>query len=409
MTITGIFGAIGSGKSWLQMNYALSECNKKKKRLVTNFFLNLDALWSWASVKKYDYILELIDTGGIIYINSNQSLASLLSISKAVVCLDEAGVFLNSRQYQDTPKELLQDLCQSRKDGVDLIYAAQFTKQVDAQIRALTQFVYHCRGFTKYNYLSARPELLMKNFFLFDAETYDQWVVSRHKNNPIKTRFAFAAESCTGPLSCVDQDLFKCFDSMARLDRQNHHDIKFNHGKYKAVNYSYMRESSPDYDNVVNDYSFDNSTAYHDSPSDNGSMGQDRDGLKDSDSLNDQGYDQLGLFAAIAVKSSNGGAKKKSNNKKSKSLTITESVIILVSEGNYRKYNKFSLAISVYRFLGAITPAVSRQGVDKICLLIHKSGLSFACSNLHKIPKCLKFGLYLMAGQFILICLISIL
>ena len=34
MTITGVFGEIGSGKSWFQMQYALSMCEKKEKILV---------------------------------------------------------------------------------------------------------------------------------------------------------------------------------------------------------------------------------------------------------------------------------------------------------------------------------------------------------------------------------------
>ena len=73
MTITAIFGAIGSGKSWLQLQYALRQCQRKKRRLVSNFFLDLDALYDYCCFMNYTWFVENnIDNNGIIYINSNQ-------------------------------------------------------------------------------------------------------------------------------------------------------------------------------------------------------------------------------------------------------------------------------------------------------------------------------------------------
>ena len=365
MTITAIFGAIGSGKSWLQLQYAIRQCEKKKRRLVSNFFLDLDALYDYCCFNNYKWFVENnIDKNGIIYINSNQSLASLLSIPKSIVCLDEAGVFLNSRQFQSTPKELLSDLCQSRKDGVDLIYAAQFTKQVDAQIRMLTQFVFHCRGATIYNKEHDRPELVVKNFHLFDCETYDQWITSRHKNNPIKTRFAFAMESQTGPLSIIDSELFRCFKSLGRLDRQRPEKLSFSKGRYQPTKYRYLKIINPDYGEVETI-----SQEFGEFKSeDDGKMDKPTP-LKDAGEggeLTEKSEQQLGvgLFAIPKVAAA---AKPKTE------TTQWEECIILVSKGNYgesiKHWNNWGLKfIRLFKTL----PADSKTGVFKIARLFSK-------------------------------------
>jgi len=366
VTITGIFGAIGSGKSWLQLQYAIRQCEKKKRRLVSNFFLNLDGIYDYCCWNNYKWFIENnLDNEGIIYINSNTSLASLLSIPRSVICLDEAGVFLNSRQFQSTPKELLSDLCQSRKMGADLIYAAQFTKQVDAQIRMLTQYVFHCKGTTVYNSKADRPELMMKNFHLFDAETYDQWIVSRHRNNPLKTRFAFAMESHTGPLTVSDSELFRCFDSLGRLDRQNPDKLNFKHGKYEPVVHRYLK--------VVNFQADEHQEIRtwnpEDEKADSGKMDEPTP-LKDAeeeDKLSSESEQQLGvgLFSNIPVKPK-AGAKKKAEPESNQ--FEWEECTILISSGNYSKniaaWSK-SWGIQLVQKL-KILPADSKEGLFRL-------------------------------------------
>lgn len=376
MTITAIFGPIGAGKSWLQLEYALRTCEKKKKKLVSNFFLNLDALYRYCCIRNYRYIIsEVIDKCGIIYINSNQSLASLLSIPQSVVCLDEAGVFLNSRQFQSTPKQLLNDLCQSRKDGVDLIYAAQFTKQVDAQIRSLTQFVYHCKGNTIYNYREGRPELVIKNFHLFEAEVYDQWITSRHRNNPIKTRFAFACESQTGALSIADKQLFKCFQSLSRLDKQRINSIFFNKGKYQPVKYRYEVKVNLNVDeaSIVQWEQSDNielNDLIKENNEDNGKMDSgDKLNTPEKDAIIDRNDEKIGvgLFSMPT--------EKKPNLKKGEAAEYDD-CIILVSQGRYgEEIKKWDGATKAYQILSKFCPATSKPGIIKLCNLIRKLSL----------------------------------
>lgn len=266
MAIIGLAGQIGSGKSHAQLMIAIEYAEERRKQIVTNFPVNRqelirycampreahtllgniqlwwgEQLWELSKLikifkhyllgqpleyrynrtwkPKYPYLLSLLQKGmGVIEIVNPEHLETLM-IPESVICLDEAGVFLNARDFSKTSKRLLADLAQSRKDGCDLVWAAQFDGQVDRQFRQLTQFWWHCRGFTLYNKKMRRPELVWKERHYFMADDYDMWV-----NNPkvradwIKTRFAYASATVSGFLSSADKQLFNCFDSFSRLD-----------------------------------------------------------------------------------------------------------------------------------------------------------------------------------------------
>lgn len=270
MAIIGLAGQIGSGKSHAQLAIAIEYAEERRKQIVTNFPVNReelikycampreshtffgniqlwwgDQMWELSKLGKilshyifnkpleyrysrswkprYPYLLSLLQKGmGVIEIVNPERLETLM-IPESVICLDEAGVFLNARDFSKTSKKLLADLAQSRKDGCDLVWAAQFDGQVDRQFRQLTQFWWHCRGFTLYNKKMRRPELVWKERHYFMADDYDMWV-----NNPkvradwIKTRFAYASQTVSGFLSRADKQLFNCFDSFSRLDLQGH-------------------------------------------------------------------------------------------------------------------------------------------------------------------------------------------
>ena len=255
--IFGITGEIGSGKSYTQLMQALEYCEKRHKQLVVNFPINLRELYKYATMPKHSdniislrlfeirflfaYILRslrispkyapypnlrmrmpwvawMCKNGGIIQIPNPKNLESLL-VPESVVCLDEAGIFLNSREFAKTSKQLLSDLAQSRKDGVDLFYAAQFDEQVDKQLRLLTQYWIHCDSLSTYDKVMKRPKLVWKTIHWFKANSYWNWQSNvRDKDNPWKTRFAYAFRTISGFLSPSDVQLFKVFDSFNRLD-----------------------------------------------------------------------------------------------------------------------------------------------------------------------------------------------
>ena len=220
MTITGICGEIGSGKSFLQLQYALEQCALKHKILVCNFAINPAALKKYAVAIKSPYLIWMADNRRYVCISALTSLADLMKFPGSVVCLDEAGIFLNSREFSKTPKSLLTDLAQSRKDGIDLIYCAQFDAQVDLQFRQLTQFFVYCDALTSYDPATRRPRLVWKYYSYFKANAYWHWISNpKARASAIRTWIA-AFDTKYGPLSPSYSLLFGVFDSFCRLDFQ---------------------------------------------------------------------------------------------------------------------------------------------------------------------------------------------
>ena len=63
MTITGLSGKIGSGKSLEMTRFVLEQAEKKQLSIVTNYSLNFNAFIAYARHKKYWWIMHLIDKG----------------------------------------------------------------------------------------------------------------------------------------------------------------------------------------------------------------------------------------------------------------------------------------------------------------------------------------------------------
>lgn len=64
-----------------------------------------------------------------------------------VVLLDEVGILMPARFWQDFPIDLIFELSQSRKSGVDFLYTAQDVEQVDAILRRLTTYAWLVKAF----------------------------------------------------------------------------------------------------------------------------------------------------------------------------------------------------------------------------------------------------------------------
>lgn len=221
--IIGISGDIGSGKSHTQLKEALNYCDRFEKNLVTNFPVNLEAMARYCHLKRLKYCQKMVSKGWVSMIASpflkGKPCLEALFIPESVVCLDEAGIFLNSRQFSNTSQKLLADLCQSRKDGIDLIWASQFNDQVDRQFRLLTQYWVHCDGVTVYDKKLRRPKLHYKRIYWFKAADYNDWIEDRRaRTSHFKTRFQFCCDYEGGFLNQSDRVLFDCFNSFARLD-----------------------------------------------------------------------------------------------------------------------------------------------------------------------------------------------
>jgi hypothetical protein len=221
MAIYIITGATGSGKSLKQIEYGLKQANTKRKAIVTNFEINRAALIRYAAHTKQYWLAHIADRHMIANIDANTSLAELLTFPNSVVLLDEAGIFLSVMEYQKAPKKLLYDACQSRKDGIDIVAAAQFDEQIHKQFRMLAHYIIHADGVSQFDKKTKRPKLVWKTYFHFTAKAYAHWQGSRDETSYLKTRLKHSIFTEHGFLTKADRMLFEIFNSFSRLDVPN--------------------------------------------------------------------------------------------------------------------------------------------------------------------------------------------
>lgn len=222
--LIGITGPIGRGKSHTMIKAALYYAEQREKQLVFNFPINRRALYLVAQKLKYTWVQNLLLNGGVSEIVNPEELEALL-LPGAVVCLDEAGVFLNSRKFAKTPTSLLSSLAQSRKGnkytrgGTDLIFCAQFFEQVDRQLRDLTHYWLFCDSLVGFNKKEKRPELIWKHIFWFNSFDFKRWMSDPKANSSyLKTRFSYSFKYEQGIPNYIDKLVFQAYNSLGRVD-----------------------------------------------------------------------------------------------------------------------------------------------------------------------------------------------
>lgn len=238
LALYGAFGAIGSGKTFKATEQALFLSNEEKKNIVANYPLDLDSLWLFCIINKLDNIIDLLNQPGAIkFIDLSKdefnrrlhkesksrekfiSNASLMfDVHDSVIIIDEAGIFLNSRNWQNNDNlSILQRLCQSRKRSNHAFVIAQFPNQIDAQLRELLQYYLICSATTR-RASDGCLYMVLQNTKMFEAQAYQKWQNSKHTSNPIKTRMAYTMRTWSGPLMCNQIQLFSIYNSYDELD-----------------------------------------------------------------------------------------------------------------------------------------------------------------------------------------------
>lgn len=170
---------------------------------------------------KYPWLKYLSENGGIIQIYAPKFLQALM-LPESVVLLDEAGIFLNAREFRKLSVKFLNDLAQSRKQGTDMYWAAQFDEQVDKQFRMLTQFFVHCSSLSVYSARLARPVMRWKKIVFFTASRYFDWIRDpRNQRKALRTRIGFSSKVESGRLTKEDKMIFEIYSSFDRLDEDS--------------------------------------------------------------------------------------------------------------------------------------------------------------------------------------------
>lgn len=137
--ITGYIGGIGTGKTMNGARDAIETARRRSAMLVSNITINAEDL----DVRKLAIGHDGIDLDQL----RDLIRQCQLSDRGMVLLLDEVGILMPARFWQDFPIDLMYVLSQSRKLGVDLIYTAQDVDQVDATLRRLTTFVWLVKSF----------------------------------------------------------------------------------------------------------------------------------------------------------------------------------------------------------------------------------------------------------------------
>lgn len=139
--ITGYIGGIGTGKTMNAAREAIETATRRRAMLVSN--ITMTPADAGLDVRKLSIGHDGID------LDQLRALIRECQLSERgmVLMLDEVGILMPARFWQDFPIDLMYVLSQSRKLGVDLIYTAQDVEQVDATLRRLTTYVWLVKSF----------------------------------------------------------------------------------------------------------------------------------------------------------------------------------------------------------------------------------------------------------------------
>ncbi|NES65095.1 MAG: hypothetical protein F6K24_07440 [Okeania sp. SIO2D1] len=226
--ITGIVGEMGSGKSFVALLVGFEVAEELHYDVCTNFALDARELYRYFVANGYVWLTSRLLHGGIkvkpVSVGKKVCLENWMDQRRCLYILDEAGIFLNSRRFQQNSPQFLADLAQIRHDGRRLFWISQYSEQVDKQMRELTQSYIYCDCVTRYSKVLASTELVFKNYRLFIAKKFKiyvakvvdgklgfkAWFLSNH----------LALKSWYGCLSSVDRMLFDCYPSLERIEKE---------------------------------------------------------------------------------------------------------------------------------------------------------------------------------------------
>lgn len=121
--IEGYIGRPGSGKSYTLTDRALRE-RAKGKEVFANYAI--DGCWTFTPDQ-------------------------LLDLPPGLIVIDEAHLWFPARGSLNLPPSWLAGLSQTRKNGWDLLYAAQHETRVDRVLRDVTSWMWLCSAWFKWN------------------------------------------------------------------------------------------------------------------------------------------------------------------------------------------------------------------------------------------------------------------
>ena len=225
--ISGILGLPGSGKTFIALLAGFEMAEELHLDIVCNFPLNAKALYYYFLLNGYTWLLSRLIHGDIQVrscANGSQlALSNFMQEKGTLYLIDEAGVYLNSRNFKNIPLDFLSDLAQIRHDCRRLFWIAQYRDQVDKTLRELTASYIVADCPTRYSRKLGNTELVGKYYRIFTTknyEVYEKKIISGSVAG-IKatlTSMKLAEKTIVGGLTNIDKLLFKAYGSFLRVE-----------------------------------------------------------------------------------------------------------------------------------------------------------------------------------------------
>lgn len=193
-------GSVGSGKSYHALKRGLQKVKERGAFVVANFPIKATKQkekerWIYMDDFKPSDLIELSIMRG-----------SFGKEGRALVIIDEAGIWFNARDWQIDSKgrkEWIKFFSQSRKFGYDVILIAQDERMVDRQIRKLAEYYVKHIKFRNYKWLKFLP------WQIFAAVSFWQGATFKGSVSLIFFNHFVARKYDTMKLFDIDDDLLR--------------------------------------------------------------------------------------------------------------------------------------------------------------------------------------------------------
>jgi len=180
-------GKPGRGKTYTLVKLAF-DMIKKGRDVYSNFYIDQKGLYSLISDRKMNKIVKKYGRPGKIYYW--RDIRQIVNIKIGEILMDEAQIYMNSRDWKALPKEVQYKLQQHRKHGVNIHGAVQNVRRIDTVCRELVNSIF---------------ELHRIGTFFWRKE-YDIEDIDKAKRKAYSTDFYF-----------LDKKLAACYDTLAEI------------------------------------------------------------------------------------------------------------------------------------------------------------------------------------------------
>ena len=168
-------GKPGMGKTYTLVKKAYKFINEGKN-IYSNFYMNFNKM-------------PLKDNHGQIFFW--QDILEIVPIKTGEIFIDEAQIYMNSREWKDLPKQVQYKLQQHRKHGVNIHGAVQNIKRIDKVCREIVNSVFEIKRIGK----------------LFIAKEFDIEDIDKTRRSNLSLSFYF-----------LNKKLANCYDTLQEIN-----------------------------------------------------------------------------------------------------------------------------------------------------------------------------------------------